>query len=760
MATTLNPARPFPGAGKYPLDAGHFDEAFAPTGTPRPPYVDAARRARAAGPGGAARARPVQRRRARAHLRAGAADRRRPGAAADRRAPSGSRSKPGLLQRARALNAFLADAYGGQRIFDAGVVPRRLLETSSGYEPRMRGLLDPGRAAGDRRRTRPDPRRGRRAAGPRGQPADALRRDLRDGGARSGRAGARRRRPAAAARTATSRALGEAIRAAAPRPARRAAARRSSPTAPRAAPGTSTAGSAANSAIPVVDPAPARSRRAAASTRASRPRARSSSTSSTAASTRTASAPPTASLRALGELLLPALESGRLRCVNAFGTGVADDKLAHAYVEEMIRFYLGEEPLLRSVPSFDLSDERRRKRGDGPPRRAGDQAARRLRRPRGDDHAAGDRGRSGGGRSGWCGGGPERFVAQETVRSPPTRPSAAAACGRAGSTCGPSSSAAPGGGRRRCRAASPATPAAPARWSSTAPAAAAARTPGCSRAGATASDEAALPRIPRNERPLIGVTTSEVRPAERVDPLPEGEPRGHEMALGLPYLQRDRGGRRAAGGDAAARRGGDRAAARPARRDLPLRRPRPRPGRPTAPSRTPSWARPSPTSTASSSPSRAAPTPARCRSWRSAAAPRRSTSSAAGPSTSTCPTSPTEIPHRQTDRRRPDQPPGRGRARTAAWPRPSAARVEIDVNSFHHQAIDRLGEGLVVSARAPDGTIEAIEDPSRRFLIGVQWHAETLVHRPYEAALFRALRRGLPRRRRRVRARRGGREVA
>ena len=32
--------RPSPGAGKYPLDAGHFDEAFAPTGTPRPPYAD------------------------------------------------------------------------------------------------------------------------------------------------------------------------------------------------------------------------------------------------------------------------------------------------------------------------------------------------------------------------------------------------------------------------------------------------------------------------------------------------------------------------------------------------------------------------------------------------------------------------------------------------------------------------------------------------------------------------------------------------
>jgi uncharacterized circularly permuted ATP-grasp superfamily protein len=65
-------------------------------------------------------------------------------------------------------------------------------------------------------------------------------------------------------------------------------------------------------------------------------------------------------LTALGELLLPALESGRLRCVNGFGTGLADDKLAHAYAESMVRFYLGEEPLLRSVASFDLSDENAR----------------------------------------------------------------------------------------------------------------------------------------------------------------------------------------------------------------------------------------------------------------------------------------------------------------------------------------------------------------------------------------------------------------
>jgi len=46
------------------------------------------------------------------------------------------------------------------------------------------------------------------------------------------------------------------------------------------------------------------------------------------------------------------------------------------------------------------------------------------------------------------------------------------------------------------------------------------------------------------------------------------------------------------------------------------------------------------------------------------------------------------------------------------------------VNSRHHQAPKDLGEGLVATATAPDGVIEAIEDPSRRFCLGVQWHPE------------------------------------
>jgi uncharacterized circularly permuted ATP-grasp superfamily protein len=55
----------------------------------------------------------------------------------------------------------------------------------------------------------------------------------------------------------------------------------------------------------------------------------------------------------VARLLLEPMLGGTLACVNAFGTGVADDKLLHAYVEDMVRYYLVEEPLLRSVPTYD-----------------------------------------------------------------------------------------------------------------------------------------------------------------------------------------------------------------------------------------------------------------------------------------------------------------------------------------------------------------------------------------------------------------------
>ncbi|MCL6606788.1 MAG: gamma-glutamyl-gamma-aminobutyrate hydrolase family protein [Geminicoccaceae bacterium] len=46
------------------------------------------------------------------------------------------------------------------------------------------------------------------------------------------------------------------------------------------------------------------------------------------------------------------------------------------------------------------------------------------------------------------------------------------------------------------------------------------------------------------------------------------------------------------------------------------------------------------------------------------------------------------------------------------------------VNSAHHQAAETVGPSVVVSGRAPDGVIEAIEDPRRSFCLGVQWHPE------------------------------------
>jgi uncharacterized circularly permuted ATP-grasp superfamily protein len=59
----------------------------------------------------------------------------------------------------------------------------------------------------------------------------------------------------------------------------------------------------------------------------------------------------------LAETLLEPLQSGKVAVVNPFGSGVADDKLVHAYVERMVRFYCGEEPLIESVRTYDLGDD-------------------------------------------------------------------------------------------------------------------------------------------------------------------------------------------------------------------------------------------------------------------------------------------------------------------------------------------------------------------------------------------------------------------
>jgi gamma-glutamyl-gamma-aminobutyrate hydrolase PuuD len=58
-----------------------------------------------------------------------------------------------------------------------------------------------------------------------------------------------------------------------------------------------------------------------------------------------------------------------------------------------------------------------------------------------------------------------------------------------------------------------------------------------------------------------------------------------------------------------------------------------------------------------------------------------------------------------------------------------------EVTSHHHQGLGRVGDGLVETAWARDGTLEAVEDPSQRFALGVQWHPET----SEDDALIRAL---------------------
>jgi putative glutamine amidotransferase len=237
-----------------------------------------------------------------------------------------------------------------------------------------------------------------------------------------------------------------------------------------------------------------------------------------------------------------------------------------------------------------------------------------------------------------------------------------------------------------------------------------------------------------DERPLIGVTTSEVRPAETINPTPEGEPRGREMALGLPYLK----GLEEAGGlpmvippldleaieplldrlDGICLSGGP---------DLDPQTygagPHPELG-PTEPDLDRFEL-----AVARRADERGMPILAICRGTQALNIVRGGVLHQHLPEISD------EIPHRQ-------HAPGNQTSHAVTIdPKSRLAAAlegsEIDVNSFHHQAIDRLGDRLVVSARAPDGTIEAVEDPTRRFLIGVQWHAETLVHRPYEAALFR-----------------------
>ncbi len=95
------------------------------------------------------------------------------------------------------------------------------------------------------------------------------------------------------------------------------------------------------------------------------------------------------------------------------------------------------------------------------------------------------------------------------------------------------------------------------------------------------------------------------------------------------------------------------------------------------------------------------------------------------------------IEHRQT------APARRSTHEVVMSPDSAIARIlggqQAAVNSFHHQAVDTVGQRLVAVAHAPDGVVEAIEATDRPHYRGVQWHAETLVDRPAHLSLFGGL---------------------
>jgi uncharacterized circularly permuted ATP-grasp superfamily protein len=259
----------------------------------------------------------------------------------------------GMRQRARALNAFIADVYGDRRIVAAGVMPARVIETAEGYEPELVGVVAPGGHApvvgfdlvrgGDGRFSILE----ENLRTPSGLGYSRAARLIIDEAVPCAPPGERLDPAASYA------ALGEAIRAAAPDGG-------GDPSAAVLSDGP------ANSAwyehrelaraldIPVVTPRSLRPRkgRLFADVETGRPKEVQVLYRRTDEDAlRDARGEPTW----IAELLLAHLRRGTLGVVNAPGAGVGDDKLIHAYVDDMVRFYLEQEPLIPAARSYDLS---------------------------------------------------------------------------------------------------------------------------------------------------------------------------------------------------------------------------------------------------------------------------------------------------------------------------------------------------------------------------------------------------------------------
>lgn len=69
--------------------------------------------------------------------------------------------------------------------------------------------------------------------------------------------------------------------------------------------------------------------------------------------------------------------------------------------------------------------------------------------------------------------------------------------------------------------------------------------------------------------------------------------------------------------------------------------------------------------------------------------------------------------------------------------RAATGQPAMEGKSYHHQAIERLGNGLEITAHAEDGTVEALEATDRPWVVGVQWHPERTLENPATESLLR-----------------------
>jgi len=97
----------------------------------------------------------------------------------------------------------------------------------------------------------------------------------------------------------------------------------------------------------------------------------------------------------------------------------------------------------------------------------------------------------------------------------------------------------------------------------------------------------------------------------------------------------------------------------------------------------------------------------------------------------------TEIEHR----RLPDKEPGRHPIKldTSSQLGRAIGKGDVSVNTYHKQAVKEIGRGLKIIATAPDGIIEAFEDPTLPLFAAVQWHPERLIDEPEHLAPFKLL---------------------